>query len=541
MTHSPSAFSLALAGLAGAALQLAAAHATAQARTPVSPLDVSPTSPETTAAPRDPQVVPPAAGPVATAPSASPPRLTDVLPGSATDMDEALDLGQLLPAGVSAPTGLTPEAAVARARAVSLDARIATARREAADAGVTGARRAYVPRASLAARYTRLSSYTPGTIQSFDTPGCLANIIDCQANPDNYLSNVVLQRPILNQYALTASVSVPLSDYMGATRHELDAAQLERDAALEVERGAASDTVLVALTSYFEVVRARAQLRVANDALAVAERRIADTRAQVANGLATRSALLEAEASAQTLARLQTVAETRLVVAERALRDLLELPEDEAIVLSVELSELPAGDLRDPDALRVEAQANDPYVRASLLRAEAQAARADAERGRMMPSLSVGLNYTYANPNSRIFPQTTQFRGTWDISAQLTFSLDGTLLAGARRAQRLALAEESTLTAEGDSRRAGRTAIEAQGLLVASLAEVDARRVAVASTAQRERDAEARAGAGLGTRTEVLDASVNALRARLDLVDAVVDAHIANARLIRALGADSAP
>jgi outer membrane protein TolC len=76
---------------------------------------------------------------------------------------------------------------------------------------------------------------------------------------------------------------------------------------------------------------------------------------------------------------------------------------------------------------------------------------------------------------------------------------------------------------------------------VASLAEVHARRLAASSAARRERDATARVGAGLGTTSDVLDASVTALRARLDLVDAVVDAHIANARLERALGTDGAP
>jgi hypothetical protein len=28
----------------------------------------------------------------------------------------------------------------------------------------------------------------------------------------------------------------------------------------------------------------------------------------------------------------------------------------------------------------------------------------------MFPSLTAGFNYTYANPNTRIFPQTTEFR-----------------------------------------------------------------------------------------------------------------------------------
>ena len=127
------------------------------------------------------------------------------------------------------------------------------------------------------------------------------------------------------------------------------------------------------------------------------------------------------------------------------------------------------------------------------------------------------------------------------MGVQLTFSLDGSLLAGARRQQRVALALERTLGAESDSRRAGRAAVEAQGRLIASLAEVEARRAAATSASRRDHDASERFGVGLATSTDVLAAQANALRARLDLVDAVVDAHLAGARLLRALGVASAP
>ena len=236
-----------------------------------------------------------------------------------------------------------------------------------------------------------------------------------------------------------------------------------------------------------------------------------DARARRSNGLITDTVVLEAEANAQSFSRLLTVAQSRTVVAERALRDLLELDDETEITLSVELAALPTSNDGDAAALRAEAQANDPASRASLLRAEAQSARADAERARMFPTLSVGFNYTYANPNQRIFPQTTTFTGTWDFGAQLSFSLDGTLLADARRSQRRALAEESHLTAEDDTRRAGRVVLEAQGQLTASLAEVEARRLAAASTEVRERDVTARLRVGLATDTDLLDASAGAL------------------------------
>ncbi len=538
---------LALAGFALAGFTLAsspsAAHA--QTRTPTSPLDsaaLPATDPPRTAPAMDsPGGTPtgtPAAGDDTGARSQVP--LTAVLPSQVAPA-APLDIAELIPPAMRTGEGLTPQAAIERAQALSLPARMAEARTQASEAALQGARRAFVPRTTVAARYTRLSSYAPGTIQSFDTPGCLADVVACQAAPEDYLSDVVLQEPILNQYALTASVAVPLSDYLGANRHELAAAELESEAARLAERGAQEDAILQALEAYFELVRARAQLRLAESFVALAEERSEEARTRVESGLATRSAMLDAEAYAQSLVRLQMVAETRVTVAERSLRDLLALPEERPLVLSIEVTQLPAADARAADDLRTLAQEQDPYARAAGLRAEAMRERAEAERARMLPSLSLALNYTYANPNQRIFPQTTEFRGTWDLSAQLSFSLDGALLAGARRSQRNALALESSLAAEGDSQRAGRAAVQAQGALTASLAEVDARRIAAASASQRQEDAAQRAEVGLGTATDLQDANTQALRARLDLVDAVVDAHLAHARLARALGGAATP
>jgi len=170
--------------------------------------------------------------------------------------------------------------------------------------------------------------------------------------------------------------------------------RLELDASREAERGANQDNTLLTLETYFELVRARAQLAVAQDAVRVAQQRAEDARVRAESGVATASAVLEAQASAEAFVRLEAVALSRVTVAERGLRDLLELEDDVDLQLSVELAALPLEESRHANALRLEARANDPYSRAAVLRAEAQSARADAERSRMFPSLTVGLDYT---------------------------------------------------------------------------------------------------------------------------------------------------
>ena len=83
-----------------------------------------------------------------------------------------------------------------------------------------------------------------------------------------------------------------------------------------------------------------------------------------------------------------------------------------------------------------------------------------------------------------------------------------------------------------------RGALRARGELLSSLAGVDARHAAAAAANERARVTSERARAGLATNTDLADAESARLGARLDLVDAVVDAHLAEARLRRALGTD---
>ena len=168
--------------------------------------------------------------------------------------------------------------------------------------------------------------------------------------------------------------------------------------------------------------------------------------------------------------------------------------------------------------------------------ADAANARVASERGRIFPAVSASFNATYANPNQRIFPQTTSFTGTWDAGVQVSWSLDGALLSQGRLSQRRALAQDAELAVEEAEQLAGRTAIAARGEWLAALANVDAREAAAAAAETRARSAAERRAAGITTDTDVRDADAAFLRARLDLVDAIVDVHRAHARLVAALG-----
>ncbi|MCB9620515.1 MAG: TolC family protein [Sandaracinus sp.] len=501
--------------------------ATAQTRTPTSPLD-TPGSAATPAAAEAPPPTPTA--PAVTTPAPLP-RLT-VAGRTEVSLDE------LLPSEAFDSEGIDVERAVSRASEVSLASRRAALVEEAADAGVAAARRGFVPQARVSARYTRLSDITPGTIPTFDTAACLGDLVGCQSDPGAFTRDVVLQEPILNQYALRASFSSRLSDLVFAQPQQLRAARAEAEAAAERARATRDQLEVDVVAAYWEVVRARAQLVLARETASVAEARAREAAERSSQGVGTEAERLAADAGSRSYEPLLRVAESRVEIAEALLRDLLRLEPDAPLPLRANLGALPEAPNLAPDQLRRSARKRSPDVAAALASAEAADARADAARAGLYPALGVSFNVDVANPNQRIFPQTTDFTTTWDASVELSWSFDGALVAGARVDRERAAAEEQRLAAEEMRENIERGALRARGELLSSLAGVDARRAAAAAANERARVTSERARVGLATSTDLADAESARLGARLDLVDAVVDAHLAEARLRRALGTD---
>jgi len=508
-----------------------APNALAQTRTPTSPIDhpETPTGPSSTA--------PIVREPTGSSGFVAPSRIE--LPSPVRGASP-IDRARILPDGVSSEGGLTEAEVVARSTETGVAARRARLRVESTEGAERVARRGFVPRTSAAFRYTRLSSYAPGSIALFDTAGCVSDIPDCQANPATYQRDVVLQQPILDQYALTGSVVVPLSDYIATTRHELRAARADTEAARAQAEASLDDARLDGRDAYWELVRARAQLRLADESASNAGRKRDEARERRAQGVGTDSDVQDAEATGRAYEQLVEVARTRVEIAEQAIRDLLALDDGTAIELAVDLEHLPTFAAIGTDDARATAESNAPRVVAARASADAANARVASERGRILPSVSASFNATYANPNQRIFPQTTTFTGTWDAGVQVSWSLDGALLAGGRLAQRRALAQDAELAVQEAEQLAGRAALAARGEWLAAVANIDAREAAAAAAETRARSAAERRAAGVATDTDVRDADASFLRARLDLVDAVVDVHRAHARLLAALG-DEAP
>ena len=135
-----------------------------------------------------------------------------------------------------------------------------------------------------------------------------------------------------------------------------------------------------------------------------------------------------------------------------------------------------------------------------------------------------------------MFPREGTWRPSWDASVNLNWPLfDG----GRARSEMAEAAASVRAVQERLADFDASLAVEIRQRLSeieASRATIDAASDAVRSATEARRVLGDRFAAGVATSTDVLDAHVALLQAELDRTQAVANAHLAEARLARALG-----
>jgi outer membrane protein TolC len=443
------------------------------------------------------------------------------------------------------PGGLTPALVAARAARLSPSVRRRRAELDAAAARVDQARLAYFPTVSLAASYTRVSPANNVVI--------LARCPDdarlyCSLTPDEYEEAgrpptagfpPQLVPQFENRYGIVASLVVPVSDYpLRIWRGAAAAGHLERARELDLvleQRLAAVNAKL----DLYGWVAARAQVASATLEIEEAILQAEEAEALARAGLASRADVLALEARRAEAERLAAEATAAHAFAEARLRAALGAAAEERLGIGFSvLSARRTPPERPTDELRAQARARRPELRAldETVRAlEQERATAVA---RYAPRLDAFANAQLQNPNPRQLPMRAEWTGSWDLGAQLSWTLNDTLRAPADVAEAAARVRAAT------EQRA-----ELERAIDVEIAQVraDAERAAASIAASEKGVAAARAAlaarrelfrAGESSGVEIATALTELGRARLAWIRAHVDALAARARLDYAMGRD---
>jgi outer membrane protein TolC len=448
---------------------------------------------------------------------------------------EAPTFGDLIAAELGAGGGLTADDVALRAIQTSPAAR---GRREeliAAAADVDRALAAYVPRVVVAASYTRLSDTRAADAGNIVVaPGSPAGPLP----PGAGLVNVPLafESP-LNQYALQASISVPLSDYFLRIGPQHSSARYGAVAAEKRLRAERIKAGADARVNYYDWVRARLNLIVAEQSLSQARAHLTDAKTGFDAGTLPNADFLRVESE---------VAKSELLVAST--RNLVQLTEEQ---LRTAMHDTKGGSYRIGEDVRrpvtsklsqnlrelwAEARRSRPELAALDAQREAEERATTAQRAAYLPRLELVGNANYSNPNSRVFPQEAEFRGSWDAGARATWTLSDLPDTTARLN-----GAEARIRAMDADRQALADQIHMQvmsafqDLTEARIAEeTSARRLVAAEESYRTRRLLFQNGRA--TTVELLDAETDLTRARLEAVGARIDGRVAAVRLAYAIG-----
>jgi outer membrane protein len=456
---------------------------------------------------------------------------------------------------VSKPGGLTAEDVAQRAEATGLSVKARGRALAAAEASLAQAWAAFIPRLTLTARYTRLSSYKQPALQTLPTGALDAIATDPRvaANPSTLaLAQDVIQAYegaasvgsrfpiILNQFLAQAALVVPVSDYVLRLSWQYSAASHSVKAASLLERAARATTSADARVLYYTWLRAMAQVLVAQRSLVQAQQHLEDAERHLQAGL-----IASADVS-----RVQTQVASAELVVQRA-RNTAELRQEQ---IRTVMHDTGPGRYAPGEELMVDAASFDVREAVRRLQEEATSRRlelqsldetvrsfarqARAARALGWPQLSVFGTLTSARPNPRIVPATDEFRTTWEVGGQVVWVPSDAPGANALAAESQAKSEELALQS---AELRDNIALE----VFQAYQETKDAVLAVATTARATASAEeaylARRDlfrSGGATSADLTDAEFDWVRAQMDAIDSQTELRIARVRLDHAIGRD---
>jgi outer membrane protein TolC len=397
------------------------------------------------------------------------------------------------------------------------------------------------PRLNLIARYTRFSPYDQPSLGPFVVAPTVGEGPVPAGTPLVSASNTF--PAFINNYYLQAQLVLPLTDYVFKVSEQTASARASRRAAELRAQAAKVRDASDARLLYYAWARSSLQELVAEKTVDNSRTQHRAARDRLELGRGTRADELSAKARLVAAERLREQARLTTARLEADLRIVIHAGSQEPLRLGEDLTVRAPSPRATASAATLCTEAEGRRLELLAYHATDQALshqeRVVAAAG--VPRVDLFANGYYANPNLRFLPPTDEWRATWDVGVQLTWTPND-WATSSERSNRTA-AERSRTQAERDSLRdalcrevneAQRAALDAQ----AGLASIAARLEASEEAYRVRRETYS---LGKGTLVELMNAETDLMLARLEWVEAHVAEHEARARLRHAVGWDVAP
>jgi outer membrane protein len=376
-----------------------------------------------------------------------------------------------------------------------------------------------LPKVNLSAGYARLSDVTPFVFQLTPT-----------SEP------ITFWPVILNNYNSQASISesvfngLRLKNGIQSQQYLLEAAKLD----YEKDR---SDIIFNIVSAFFNLYKVQMSKGIVERSLAQADERLKEIKNMEQQGLALHNDELRAELQRSNMELTEIDINSNLEIANYNFGVLTGLPEGTIVEID-SLDLFKTNDFKGFQEYIQSSLDKRSDLKAADLRKKAAEANLKVAKGNLFPTLNVGANYYYANPNQRYIPPVAEFHATWDVGVNLNWNL--TSLYTTRHLSEEAQCEILQSTAVRDMLADG-VHMEVNQDFISYKQSIKKTEVALRSTKQAEenyRTTQSRYANRVALLSDLLDAEVLLLQAKLNLAYSKADAEIAYHHLLKSIGSN---
>ena len=458
---------------------------------------------------------------IASAPALAQPAKQQPAPAKSATPDDMASFDKELDALFTAG-GLTSDQAATQAVKASPSVRRSVAEIEVAIAQAEAAELTRVPQVSAKAAYTRLSAIDPVYFGDPSNP----------ATPK--------LESLTNVYTVQGQVGIAVSDYFVRYPKLIAAARLAEEVARVSRHSSEINAGQEARIAYYEWVRSRLQVVIAQRQLAQVQTTLKQVRALAEVQRLSRADLMRVESNEaqadQAVIQLQHLAQLR----EEQLRLMIGAPNGQPLTIGEDIRVVAtAPTAAQLDALMDTAKHQRLDFRVLDTGIEAKEKQRAAEKAGLFPRLSVFAAAEYTNPNQRVFPQEDKFSFTWSAGAQLTWALNDALIS--KTTDRRLRGETNELRADREYLERGTRiqVLAAQQAVEIAQAALSTSQKGLAAAEEGYRVRRELLNAERATAVELVDAETDLTRARIASLNAKVDLRVAMTQLAHALGNDA--
>lgn len=431
---------------------------------------------------------------------------------------------------------LTIEEAISEAKANSHSLKLRQGQLRQAEAKLGQASNSKLGDLELQAGYTRLSDVPEFVFNFTDIlpPSALAEMFSPEVLAE--LSNTEPQPiipVILNNYTFQLSATQPLfTGFALSSAEEAMEISLEAQKAnLEREEESVEVQAAEAYWTLYKLIRMK---EVAEATVSQLEKNAENIKNLRDAGMATESDLLKMQVAVSEAKMMVIEAGNGIMMSSVRLNTLLGRPVTETVEPISSPEGTTAAPLNLPPLEDVIDSRKD--IKASRLMVDAAEKSIEISEAAYWPSLALGGNFYYNNPNQRIQPLTADFNETWDVGIYLQYNLTdiwkNDYKVQEAEAGRMLAAEQLAMQKDMVAIELSQAYLE----LRKQIEKLETIQVSVEQAKESRRMTENQYKAGLAIASDLIEAENSLLRSEINYNNTIADIQIAKAKLDYVIG-----